>query len=125
MKRNCGKISKAIIALVLCMVMGLMCTAPALAAVTKTMTFDKYYKIPDTTNELIGKFSTPARGYVVLTLYGEIYTAEVYQRSKLCWTANRLLLNKGGKNIGICAYKVYNEKTKKTSVYWALEFAQW
>ena len=35
------------------------------------------------------------------------------------------LLNKSGKNIGICAYKVYNEKKKTTSVYWALEFAQW
>ena len=35
------------------------------------------------------------------------------------------LLDKNGKNIGICAYKFYNEKQKTTSVYWALEFAQW
>lgn len=111
MKRNCGKISKAIIALVLCMVMGLMCTAPALASVTKSMQFDKYYKIPTTTNELIGKFKTTARGYVKLTLSGDIYTAEVYKGSKLCWTANSLLLKKGGKqvyNIGLDkgSYKV-------------------
>lgn len=35
------------------------------------------------------------------------------------------LLSKSGKKIGICAYKVYNEKNNTTSVYWALEFAQW
>ena len=35
------------------------------------------------------------------------------------------LLDKSGRNIGICAYKVYDAKKNVTSVYWTLEFAQW
>ena len=98
MKQRYGRVLRAVIALALCMVMGLMCTAPALAAEKPTaMAFDKFYKLTPGFSDFLGTFRTTARGFVKLVVSGDAYLVELKQGDKVCWASNNLLLEKGGK----------------------------